>query len=93
MKNLNYMSVAEDAVSKIKQGAFLTVKAADALNTMTIGWPLSDHLAKAGHDGGRAFNPLHLWYYRKGFRLYSYSTLRRYGKATLFADRNRVGCG
>jgi flavin reductase (DIM6/NTAB) family NADH-FMN oxidoreductase RutF len=38
MKNLNYMSIAEDAMSKIKKGAFLTVKAADALNTMTIGW-------------------------------------------------------
>ena len=40
MKNLNYMSIAEDAVSKIKKGAFLTVKAADVLNTMTIGWKL-----------------------------------------------------
>jgi flavin reductase (DIM6/NTAB) family NADH-FMN oxidoreductase RutF len=38
MKNLNYMTIAEDAMSKIKKGAFLTVKAADALNTMTIGW-------------------------------------------------------
>jgi flavin reductase (DIM6/NTAB) family NADH-FMN oxidoreductase RutF len=38
MKDLNYMSIAEDAVSKIKKGTFLTVKAADALNTMTIGW-------------------------------------------------------
>ena len=38
MKDLNYMSIAEDAVSKIKKGAFLTVKTADALNTMTIGW-------------------------------------------------------
>ena len=38
MKNLNYMSIAEDAISKIKKGAFLTVKVADALNTMTIGW-------------------------------------------------------
>jgi len=38
MKNLNYMSIAEDAINKIKKGAFLTVKAADALNTMTIGW-------------------------------------------------------
>ena len=38
MKNINYMSIAEDAMSKIKKGAFLTVKAADALNTMTIGW-------------------------------------------------------
>jgi flavin reductase (DIM6/NTAB) family NADH-FMN oxidoreductase RutF len=38
MKNLNYMSIAKDAISRIKKGAFLTVKAADALNTMTIGW-------------------------------------------------------
>jgi flavin reductase (DIM6/NTAB) family NADH-FMN oxidoreductase RutF len=38
MKDLNYMSIAEDAINKIKKGAFLTVKAADALNTMTIGW-------------------------------------------------------
>ena len=38
MKDLNYMSIAEDAINKIKKGAFLTVKAADVLNTMTIGW-------------------------------------------------------
>ena len=38
MKDLNYMTIAEDAISKIKKGAFLTVKAAEALNTMTIGW-------------------------------------------------------
>jgi flavin reductase (DIM6/NTAB) family NADH-FMN oxidoreductase RutF len=38
MKNLSYMSIAEDAMGKIRKGAFLTVKAADALNTMTIGW-------------------------------------------------------
>ena len=38
MKNLNYMSIAEEAMNKIKKGAFLTVKSADALNTMTIGW-------------------------------------------------------
>ena len=38
MKNLNYMSIAEDAINKIKKGAFLTVKAGDKLNTMTIGW-------------------------------------------------------
>jgi len=38
MKDLNYMSIAEDAISKIKKGAFLTVKAAGALNTMTVGW-------------------------------------------------------
>ena len=38
MKDLNYMNIAEDAIKKIKKGAFLTVKAGDALNTMTIGW-------------------------------------------------------
>ncbi len=38
MKDLKYMSIVDDAIRKIKKGAFLTVKAADALNTMTIGW-------------------------------------------------------
>ena len=38
MKDLNYMNIAADAISKIKKGAFLTVKAGAALNTMTIGW-------------------------------------------------------
>jgi flavin reductase (DIM6/NTAB) family NADH-FMN oxidoreductase RutF len=38
MKKINYMAIAEDAINKIKKGAFLTVKANDALNTMTIGW-------------------------------------------------------
>jgi flavin reductase (DIM6/NTAB) family NADH-FMN oxidoreductase RutF len=38
MKDLDYMTIAEDAIRKIKKGAFLTVKAGNALNTMTIGW-------------------------------------------------------
>ena len=38
MKDLKYMSIADDAIRKIKKGAFLTVQAGDALNTMTIGW-------------------------------------------------------
>jgi flavin reductase (DIM6/NTAB) family NADH-FMN oxidoreductase RutF len=38
MKDIQYMSIAEDAIKRIKQGAFLTVKAGDKLNTMTIGW-------------------------------------------------------
>ena len=38
MKDLNYMNIAAHAISKIKKGAFLTVKAGAALNTMTIGW-------------------------------------------------------
>jgi flavin reductase (DIM6/NTAB) family NADH-FMN oxidoreductase RutF len=38
MKNVNYLAVAEEAMKKIKKGVFLTVKAGDRLNTMTIGW-------------------------------------------------------
>ncbi|HEX2956668.1 MAG TPA: flavin reductase family protein [Chitinispirillaceae bacterium] len=38
MKDVDYMSVAEDTINKIKRGAFLTVKSGKALNTMTIGW-------------------------------------------------------
>jgi flavin reductase (DIM6/NTAB) family NADH-FMN oxidoreductase RutF len=38
MKEVDYLAVAEDAMQKIKKGAFLTVKAGDRLNTMTIGW-------------------------------------------------------
>ena len=40
MKEVDYLSAAEDAINKIKKGAFLTVKAAERLNTMTIGWAL-----------------------------------------------------
>lgn len=38
MKELKYMSIADEAMRKIKRGAFLTVKSAAGLNTMTIGW-------------------------------------------------------
>lgn len=38
MKDVEYMSVTQDSVSKIRGGAFLTVKSGEALNTMTIGW-------------------------------------------------------
>ena len=38
MKNVDYMEVADQVMKKIIKGAFLTVKAGDALNTMTIGW-------------------------------------------------------
>jgi flavin reductase (DIM6/NTAB) family NADH-FMN oxidoreductase RutF len=40
MKDLDYMEIAEDAIAKIRKGAFLTVQADDLLNTMTIGWAL-----------------------------------------------------
>ncbi|MBN1849274.1 MAG: flavin reductase family protein [Deltaproteobacteria bacterium] len=38
MKNVDYMQVAEKAITQIRKGAFLTVKSGDFLNTMTIGW-------------------------------------------------------
>lgn len=38
MREVDYMSVAEDSMKKIKAGAFLTVKSGKAFNTMTIGW-------------------------------------------------------
>jgi flavin reductase (DIM6/NTAB) family NADH-FMN oxidoreductase RutF len=38
MKDLNYMTIAEENIKRIRKGAFLTVKAGKALNTMTIGW-------------------------------------------------------
>ena len=38
MKDVDYMSVAQDSINKIKEGAFLTVKSGNGLNTMTIGW-------------------------------------------------------
>jgi len=34
----DYMSVAEDSITKIRKGAFLTVKSENGLNTMAIGW-------------------------------------------------------
>jgi len=38
VRDVDYMSVAEDSINKIRAGAFLTVKSENALNTMTIGW-------------------------------------------------------
>ncbi len=40
MRKVDYMSVAQQVMDQIKKGAFLTVKADDQLNTMTIGWAL-----------------------------------------------------
>jgi flavin reductase (DIM6/NTAB) family NADH-FMN oxidoreductase RutF len=38
MKQVDTMAIAEKAMDQIKKGAFLTVKAGEDLNTMTIGW-------------------------------------------------------
>jgi flavin reductase (DIM6/NTAB) family NADH-FMN oxidoreductase RutF len=40
MKKVDYMAVAQRAMAQIPKGAFLTVKAGEDLNTMTIGWGL-----------------------------------------------------
>jgi flavin reductase (DIM6/NTAB) family NADH-FMN oxidoreductase RutF len=38
MKNRDYLKDTDSIMESIKKGAFLTVKANDKLNTMTIGW-------------------------------------------------------
>lgn len=40
MKNCDPMEVSRTLTTQISKGAFLTVKAGDELNTMTIGWAL-----------------------------------------------------
>ncbi len=40
MKKCDPLSISETITKKIKNGAFLTVKAGEAMNTMTIGWGL-----------------------------------------------------
>jgi flavin reductase (DIM6/NTAB) family NADH-FMN oxidoreductase RutF len=38
MRDIDFMSVYEKVMKQINEGAFLTVRAGDQLNTMTIGW-------------------------------------------------------
>jgi len=38
MKNVNPLALPESFFTQLKEGAFLTVQAGKALNTMTIGW-------------------------------------------------------
>jgi flavin reductase (DIM6/NTAB) family NADH-FMN oxidoreductase RutF len=40
MKNCDPLAISETLTTRIKKGAFLTVKAGDSMNTMTIGWGL-----------------------------------------------------
>jgi len=40
MTKVDYMAVAEKVMKQIREGAFLTVQAGKATNTMTIGWGL-----------------------------------------------------
>ena len=38
MREVDFMTAYEGVMKQIKEGAFLTVKAGEALNTMTLGW-------------------------------------------------------
>jgi flavin reductase (DIM6/NTAB) family NADH-FMN oxidoreductase RutF len=38
MRDVDFMAVYEKTMKQVKEGAFLTVQAGGALNTMTIGW-------------------------------------------------------
>ena len=38
MRDVDFMAVYKGVMKQIKEGSFLTVKAGEALNTMTIGW-------------------------------------------------------
>ncbi len=46
MKRVDYMAVADRAMTQISIGAFLTVKSGQALNTMTIGWATIGYIWK-----------------------------------------------
>jgi flavin reductase (DIM6/NTAB) family NADH-FMN oxidoreductase RutF len=41
MKNVNPLALPESFWSRLEEGAFLTVKAGDSMNTMTIGWGMA----------------------------------------------------
>jgi len=92
MKDLNYMSVAEEAINKIKKGAFLTVRAADALNTMTIGWATFGFIWQkpimmvAVRSSRHTFGII-----EKALDFTVTIPSGDMSKATAFADRNRAG--
>jgi hypothetical protein len=44
MKKCDPLAISETLITRIKKGAFLTVKAGDSMNTMTIGWALMKRL-------------------------------------------------
>jgi len=46
MRDVDFMAAYEGVMKQIKEGAFLTVKAGEALNTMTIGGPRSASLGE-----------------------------------------------
>src|SRR5665647_385357 len=54
MKERDYLEQADKLMERIKRGAFLTVKADDIVNTMTIGW------ATIGYNGKGLFSWLPL---------------------------------
>ena len=66
MKDLNYMSIAEDAIKKIKKGAFFNCKSRKRAqhHDHWLGH-FRIYLAKADHDGSGAIFEAYLWYYRR----------------------------
>jgi hypothetical protein len=44
MRDVNVASVYEAVMAQVQAGAFLTVRAGERLNTMTIGWAISVRL-------------------------------------------------
>ncbi len=44
MKNCDPICISETLINRIKEGAFLTVKTGDIINTMTIGWALIGYI-------------------------------------------------
>ncbi len=44
MKNCDPIYISETLINRIKNGAFLTVKTGDLINTMTIGWALIGYI-------------------------------------------------
>ena len=62
MKECDPLSISATITKQLKKGAFLTVKAGDALNTMTIGWGLVGFIWQrpvfmvAGRDSRHTFS-------------------------------------
>jgi hypothetical protein len=46
MKRVDYMEAAAKAMTQTEGGAFLTVKAGEALNAMAIGWATMGRIGK-----------------------------------------------
>jgi len=55
MKNCDPLAISETLTTRIKKGAFLTVKAGDSMNTMTVGWGLVGFIWQRSVHHGKGF--------------------------------------